>query len=247
VNDPETLEALPHKTTIYHILLDPSSHKSRGPASAKSLYEESQALMFGGGDTTANVVMIGAFYLMKRPDLVKRLKDELKEYWPELGDRKEPKLSVLEQMPFLNAVIKESLRIGPGIPSGLPRIVPQGGAIIDGKKVAAGTVVSTSSWFVHHDPSIFPNPDAFKPERWEDEGAKDLEKYLVPFSRGLRMCLGFNLGWAELRMIFAYTYRKFDLELADESPRTEHLPWRDVFGPYYRGPNLTAWMKPVKE
>jgi cytochrome P450 len=101
VNDPETLKALPHKTTIYHILLDPSSHKSRGPASAKSLYEESQALMFGGGDTTANVIMIGTFYLLKRPDLVKKLKDELKEYWPELGPGKEPKLSVLEEMPFL--------------------------------------------------------------------------------------------------------------------------------------------------
>ncbi|KEF63876.1 uncharacterized protein A1O9_01854 [Exophiala aquamarina CBS 119918] len=216
VNDPETLEALPHKTTIYHILLDPNSHKSRGPATAKSLYEESQALMFGGGDTTANVVMIGAFYLLKRPDLIKKLKDELKEYWPELGPGREPKLSILEEMPFFNAVIKESLRIGPGLPSGLPRIVPAAGAIIDGKKVAGGTVVSTSAWFVHHNASIFPEPDVFKPERWQSEQAKELEKYLVPFSKGTRMCLGFNLGWAELRMIFAHTFRKFDLELADE-------------------------------
>lgn len=57
--------------------------------------------MFGGGDTTANVVMIGTFYLLKRPDLIKKLKDELKEYWPELGPGREPKLSVLEEMPFL--------------------------------------------------------------------------------------------------------------------------------------------------
>ena len=57
--------------------------------------------MFGGGDTTANVIMIGTFYLLKRPDLVKKLKDELKEYWPELEPGREPKLSVLEEMPFL--------------------------------------------------------------------------------------------------------------------------------------------------
>ena len=76
--------------------------------------------------------------------------------------------------------------------------------------------MSTSSWFIHHDPSIFPEPDVFKPERWEGEEVKELEKYLVPFSKGVRMCLGFNLGWAELRMVTAYTYRKFDLELADE-------------------------------
>ncbi|KAK5057830.1 hypothetical protein LTR84_011831 [Exophiala bonariae] len=246
VNDPETLETLPHKTTIYHILLDPKSHKSRGPASAKSLYEESQALMFGGGDTTANVIMVGTFYLLKRPDLVQKLQDELREYWPDLVPGREPKLSVLEEMPFLNAVIKESLRIGPGIPSGLPRIIPAGGAVVDGNKVPAGTVVSTSSWFVHHDESIFPEPDVFKPERWQGEQAKELEKYLVPFSKGARMCLGFNLGWAELRMVFAHTYRKFDLELADESPRADHLPWRDVFGPNYQKPNLTVWMRPAK-
>jgi cytochrome P450 len=76
--------------------------------------------------------------------------------------------------------------------------------------------VSAPAWFVHHDQSIFPEPDVFKPERWEGEQAKQLEKYLVPFSKGPRMCLGFNLGWAELRMIFAHTYRKFDMGLADD-------------------------------
>ena len=76
--------------------------------------------------------------------------------------------------------------------------------------------MSTGAWFVHHDPAIFPDPDVFKPERWQGEQAKELNKYLVPFSKGPRMCLGFNLGWAELRMVFAHTFRKFDLELADE-------------------------------
>ena len=57
--------------------------------------------MFGGGDTTANVIMQGAFYLLQKPELLRKLKDELKMYWPELGPGKEPKLSVLEEMPFM--------------------------------------------------------------------------------------------------------------------------------------------------
>ena len=87
--------------------------------------------------------------------------------------------------------------------------------------------MSTSAWFVHHDTSIFPDPDVFKPERWQGEQAKELNKYLVPFSKGPRMCLGFNLGWAELRMVFAHIYRKFDLELADERQVlfSSSLPW----------------------
>ena len=157
-------------------------------------------------------------------------------------------------------MIKESLRIGPGIPAGLPRIVPPQCALIDGNRVAGGvspysppfpglafphhthtpterihpqltttvqipqTVVSSSIYFMHRNPSIFPFPDVFDPSRWEantnpNESNKvnnELEKYLVPFSRGARMCLGFNLGWAELRLLFAHTFRKFELEAADE-------------------------------
>jgi Cytochrome P450 len=70
--------------------------------------------MFGGGETTANVIMVGSFYLLKRPDLVKKLKEELKEYWPDLGPGREPKLSVLEEMPFLvsSTCIKTEARAG---------------------------------------------------------------------------------------------------------------------------------------
>lgn len=68
--------------------------------------------MFGGGDTTANVIMIGTFYMLKRPDLMKRLKDELKHYWPELGSGKEPTLSVLEEMPFLVSLSYPTLKSG---------------------------------------------------------------------------------------------------------------------------------------
>lgn len=57
--------------------------------------------MFGGGDTTANVIMVGTFYLLKRPELVKRLKEELREYWPDLIEGREPSLRQLEDLPFL--------------------------------------------------------------------------------------------------------------------------------------------------
>lgn len=82
---------------------------------------------------------------------------------------------------------------------------------------------------MHRNAALFPNSDVFMPSRWladeEAEGSevaggggqsKDLEKYLVPFSRGARMCLGFNLGWAELRLLFAHVFRKFELEVAAE-------------------------------
>ena len=99
ITSPETLSALPHSTTIYHLLLNPEAYKSKTAPSGVSLYEESQALMFGGGDTTANVVMIGTFYLLSKPEMAASLKEELLEIWPTLG--REPELKDLERLPYL--------------------------------------------------------------------------------------------------------------------------------------------------
>ncbi|KAI9865057.1 MAG: hypothetical protein M1830_006062, partial [Pleopsidium flavum] len=188
VSNPESLAHLPHSTTIYHLLLNPEAYRNKTAPTVDSLYDESQVLMFGGGDTTANVTMIGTFYLLANPATLARLKEELREAWPRL--EKEPDLRDLERLPYLNAVIKESMRIGPGIPSGLPRIVPAAGAKIDGHPVPGGTIVSMSSWFVHHNESIYEKPEQFRPERWLNSGSINLEKWLVVFSKGPRSCLG---------------------------------------------------------
>lgn len=84
-----------------------------------------------------------------------------------------------------------------GVVSPLSRIVPAQGLLIDGSDVPPGTNVSTAAPFIHRNHVIFPNPETFNPDRWlgggtvgsrgEEEG---LAKYLVPFSRGPRQCLG---------------------------------------------------------
>ena len=102
VNDPESLKELPHSTTIFNLLINPDAYKSKKAADARSIYEESQALMFGGGDTTANVIMIGTFYLLKTPSLVDRLKKELHKAWPDL--EQEPSLRELEALPYLVSI-----------------------------------------------------------------------------------------------------------------------------------------------
>lgn len=99
VSDPETLKELPNSTTIFNLLMDPEVFTSKKAADELSIYEESQALMFGGGDTTANVIKIGTFYLLKHPELGDRLKKELREGWPDLAQQ--PPLRDLEALPYL--------------------------------------------------------------------------------------------------------------------------------------------------
>ncbi|KAI9834921.1 MAG: hypothetical protein M1819_002644 [Sarea resinae] len=99
VRNPESISHLPHSTTIYHVLLDPEAYRNKSAPSPQSLYEESQALMFGGGDTSASAVMIGTFHLLKNPEILARLRRELLDVWPKL--EKEPDLKELEKMPYL--------------------------------------------------------------------------------------------------------------------------------------------------
>ena len=75
-----------------------------------------------------------------------------------------------------------------GVISGLPRVVPSEGAMIDGVRVPGGTIVSIGSTFVHYNSDIFPSPGVFRPERWLEP--QQLDAWLVAFSRGPRMCLG---------------------------------------------------------
>ena len=213
--------------TIYHRLMDADAYRDKTIPSAGSLYEEGQALMFGGADTVGNTLMVGTYHLLRNPEKLRKLKEELHKTWPSLSGQ-EPRARELEALPYLNAVIKESLRMSSGVISGLLRIVPSGGATIAGVQVPSGvsrflklfrailnilqTIVSIGSTFVHYNASIFPKPEEFRPERWLE--STELDNWLVAFSRGPRMCLGINLAWAELRLGFAHVYRKFNLEAA---------------------------------
>jgi cytochrome P450 len=123
--------------TVYHRLLDPEAYRTKTVPSEGSLYEEAQALMFGGADTVGNTLMVGTHRLLMNPDKTQKLKTELREIWPELKDR-EPSLRELENLPYLNAVIKESLRLSSGVVSGLLRVVPAAGATITGVEVPPG-------------------------------------------------------------------------------------------------------------
>jgi cytochrome P450 len=90
---------LPHSTTIYHELLRPQAYRSGIVPSAASLYEEAQALLFGGADTTGTTLMHGSFYVLNTPAVYQKLKAELRSNWRVLDEA--PSLSEFEKFPYL--------------------------------------------------------------------------------------------------------------------------------------------------
>lgn len=79
-----------------------------------------------------------------------------------------------------------------------------------------------------HDPAHFPEPHAFRPERWL-ESEDDLHRYWVPFGRGSRSCLGQHFATAELYIAIAALVRRFDFELFEMDARRDMDPVRDCF------------------
>jgi cytochrome P450 len=76
-----------------------------------------------------------------------------------------------------------------------------------------------SAYYILMDPIIFKNPHEFRPERWLGPEARDIEPFFVPFSRGSRACLGQNLAWAEVYIVFATIMRRFpNLKLHNTKP-----------------------------
>jgi len=98
----------------------------------------------------------------------------------------------LDDLPYLDAVVKEALRCFPPIPMSQPRYVPAGGRSIDGYFVPAGTIVSCQAWSVHQlNEDVFPEGEKFKPERWLDEKrVVEMNRLFFSFGAGARGCTG---------------------------------------------------------
>ncbi|KAF7789154.1 hypothetical protein EIP86_000091 [Pleurotus ostreatoroseus] len=184
------LQEAPHPV-IYHALLNPV----HGPRpSITSLRDEALLLVFAGTDTASNVLTVGTMHILSKPAIHARLKAEILEAWP--NQARMPRFEEMERLPYLTAVIKESLRLSHGPISPMTRIVPKEGAEINGKWVPGGTNVGISSCFVHLNDDIFPDPYTFNPERWLGPEAEGLDHWLVAFSRGPRSCLGIKYAFS---------------------------------------------------
>ncbi|TVY82000.1 Cytochrome P450 monooxygenase yanH [Lachnellula suecica] len=243
IANPYKLKEASH-AIIYETLL--AENKEQGtPLTFVELDHEAQSLVAAGVDTTMVTLVTGTYELLKKPEMAAKLRLELKYAWPSLHGRPLG-LEALERLPYLAAVIKESLRTAPHITAGFPRIVPDGGKEIGGVFVPGGAKVSMSVLFPHNDPTIFADPQEFKPERWllSSKETTELEQFLVPFSHGPRACLGRPLAYAELFLAFANVFRKIDLQLTETTPY--NMEWKDNLVAHYPNGHLRARARRVQ-
>ncbi|KAF2140680.1 uncharacterized protein K452DRAFT_335018 [Aplosporella prunicola CBS 121167] len=169
---------------------------------------ESTSLIFAGSGTTANTMTFLTWAVLSRPALQAALEEELASRLPA-----DPALLAdadLEQLPLLNAVINETLRLYCAVPGSLPRVVPQGGARLGDYFVPAGATVSTQAYTLHRDEKLWPNAATFDPSRFLPSAPTPLtagaKATFCAFGAGATSCLGINLAWMELRYASALLF-----------------------------------------
>jgi len=180
--------------------------------------------VFAGSDTTAIALRAIIYFLCQHPECMQRLVSEIQ------GADSQRLLSTpirfkeaTTHLPYLNGVIKESMRLHPSVGLLLERYVPPEGLEVDGHHIPAGAIVGINPWVTNRDRKIFPDPDAFKPERWLQQvsGAEHLKKmdevWEFNFGAGSRKCIGRNISWLEIQKVIPEMFRLYEVELADPS------------------------------
>ncbi|WMV21343.1 hypothetical protein MTR67_014728 [Solanum verrucosum] len=165
--------------------------------------------MFAAGtDTTSTLLEWTMNELIRNPNTLRKLRDEVRQVTQGKSDVTEEDL---ENMPYLIAVMKESLRLHSPVPL-LPREAIKD-TKVNGYDVAAGTQVFVCPWAISRDPTIWENPEEFQPERFLDTCVdyKGLNFELIPFGAGRRGCPGITFAkvvneLALARMLFHFEF-----------------------------------------
>ncbi|MFE3323488.1 cytochrome P450 [Streptomyces sp. NPDC059176] len=187
------------------------------PLSDREVRDEAVTLYIGGHETTGTTLTWAWYLLSRNPGARARLGGELRTV---LAGRT-PEFDDLRRLPFTEQVVKETLRLYP--PVWLMTGVAKEGSTIGGLPLPAGTVVWSSQWSAHRDPRWFPDPEAFRPERWDPAvGPAAPDHAWFPFGGGARACLGARFAMVEAVLVLATLAQHVHVDTGPDevAPRT---------------------------
>jgi len=154
----------------------------------------------------------------------------------------------LQALPYLNALIYETLRLTPAVPSSGLRVTPREGLTLDGTFIPGGTTVLTPQYTIQRREDCFVQPDAFIPERWttRPELIKDRSAFF-PWSAGPYGCTGKNLGLMEIRTAIVLLIDQFDVNFAAGEDGMKVFADSRDYGSWIPGPLRMVFSERVPE
>jgi cytochrome P450 len=185
-------------------LLLAATHEDGSPMSPAELRDELVTALVAGHETTASQLAWAFMHLAREPAVCERIVEEL-----DAG----------EDDAYLTATIHEAMRRRPVLPNAEPRLVKQP-VQIGGVDYAPGIVLVVNAHLVHHNPDIYPEPYAFRPERFlESAGGRAPGTYTwLPFGGGRRRCIGASFALMEMKVVLSAVFERFELEPVGAKP-----------------------------
>jgi cytochrome P450 len=181
-------------------------------------------MVVGGSDTSSNAIEFALAEVMNKPEVMRKAQDELDRV---VGKDNIVEESHIHKLPYLHAIMKESLRLHPVLPLLIPHC-PSETCTIGGFSVPKGARVFINVWAVHRDPSIWENPLEFKPERFLnskfDYSGSDFN--YLPFGSGRRICAGIAMAERMFLYFLATLLHSFDWKL----PEGKQMDLTEKFG-----------------
>jgi len=183
------------------------------PLSDQDISEEVDTFMFEGHDTTASAIAFGLYELSKAPHIQKKVTEELNDIFND-DPKREATILDLNNMKYLEAVIKETLRLYPSVPVFGRRL--QEDATFKGTTYPKDLIISFFVYEMQRREDLFKNANKFNPDRFledKDEGRHSFS--FVPFSAGPRNCIGQKFATYEMKSAFSKIVRHFEILQAD--------------------------------
>lgn len=195
------------RTNVLSLLLHASG--SQPSLTDDALIGHATLLFAAAHLTTAHTFSWTLFLLAQHPDVMRAVKDELNTCVT--GDV--PRLEELNQVPLLDAVIRESMRVLPA--SSYSQRVTSAATQLGCLHLPPGSPVIFSQYITHHRSDLFQEPDCFRPERWQHISPSPYA--YLPFGAGPRMCIGAPLAMTEIRTALIIMLKKFSFAIEENA------------------------------
>ncbi|PBK73968.1 cytochrome P450 [Armillaria solidipes] len=203
------------KKDLLDLMLNAKDPKTGQGLSEESIGHNLLTFLIAGHETSSGMMTFTIYFLLKNPDKMRKLRAEIDEV---LGGRP-LEVGDFDKLPYLIAVMRESLRLGPTASS--RTAAPIEDTTLGGGKyiVKAGSSLTVQTYVMHRDPKVWgEDAEEFRPERMMDGKFEALPPNAwQPFGFGLRGCIGRPFAWQEVMLVLTSVLQKFDLSLADPS------------------------------
>lgn len=164
-------------------------HNDEKGMTRREIMKTSGLIIIAGSETSATLLSGAFFYLLKNPDWYRKLQKEIVDSFQ---DESKMTFASLSHLKVLNAVVQETFRMYPPVPTTLPRRTAQAGAMVCGKFIPPNTSIGIAQWPAYRSSKNFKDPNLFAPERFlgDPKYKEDTSSVIRPFSVGQRNCIG---------------------------------------------------------